>query len=293
MGLIGSQAVPIGTSVRRERKRALSDTRTEAAEIRTTFTTELRDAVEGARAKIAAVLEPATPSEEFLFALAEEVRRAETAPDSVPYPELAEPDRYWDASVIPQIRTLGERLAVIVEWLESQVIAAMAVAERGLRLMVEDAADSRDPSARSALEAALTERCEELHAQMGDVATVLPDAGPLSRARQALVDAVQSQAAADVDTLRSHYLAEAGGDEAHQRFAEQQWAETYGDRVTHRAAMLAAVTPWRHQEMALVGYERSVSACAENLEATVARLRMPLRDIPTLLLDEFDAAVTP
>jgi len=274
-------------------KRALSDTRTEAAEIRTAFATELRDAVENARARIAAVLEPATPSEEFLSALAEEVRRAETAPDSVPYPELADPDRYWDASVIPQVRTLRERLEVIVEWLETRVIATMVVAERGLRLMVEAAVDSRDPSARTALEAALTERCGELHAQMGDVATVLPDPEPLSRARRALVDAVQSQAAADVDSLRSHYLAEAAGDEAHQRFAEQQWAETYGDRVAHRAAMLAAVTPWRHQELALVGYERSVAACVEDLEATVVRLRTPLRDIPTLLLDEFDAAVGP
>jgi len=267
------------------------ETRAEMAEIRSALAAEFRTAIDDACARIGAVLDPASPTTDFLVALAAEVRTAETAPASVPYPELADPDRYWAASVLPQIRALRDQVGTIIEWLESRVITTMEVAERELKLMVDEAmrgggvnplADRRD------LEAALHERCNELHDQMAALLTVMPDPGPVVSARQWLSDAMQAQASADVDSLKTRYLAEAGGDDAHQQFAEQQWTETYLDRVAHRLALLAGAPPWRHQELALIGYERTVTACGEALQSAVGRLQAPLAGIPDILLERFD-----
>lgn len=273
----------------------MSETSAEVMEIRAALAAEFRAAVADARARVAAVLEPARPSTEFLGALADELRRAEADPSSVPYPELADPDQYWAVSVQPQAQALREQVEKIIEWLEARVIATMEVAERDLKLVVDEAVADVGPNhvaARSELEAALNDRCTELHHQMAELLHVLPDPGPFDATRQAHAAAMHAQATADVDALKPRYLAEAGGDEAHQRFAEQQWSETYGDRVAHRAAMLAAATPWRHQELALIGYERAAAECEAAVEASVSRLQAPLAGMTAVLLDRFDTALS-
>ena len=63
---------------------------------------------------------------------------------------------------------------------------------------------------------------------------------------------------------------------------------THPERVAHRVAMLAATSPWRQQELVLVGFERSVGLCHDLFATTVERLRAPLPDLPALLLREFD-----
>lgn len=272
----------------------MMEMRAEVAEIREALAAEFRVAVEDARARVAAVLDPAVPTTEFLAALATELRRAEADPSAVPYPELADPDQYWHASVQPQTQTLRDQVGTILEWLESRVIATMEVAERDLKLMVDEAVADlghNHVADRADLEAALHERCTELHHQMAELLDVLPDPAPFAAVRAAHAESLRAQASVDVDALKPRYLAEAGGDEAHQRFAEQQWSETYADRVAHRFAMLAATTPWRHQELALVGYERARSDCEAAVEAAVARLQAPLGGIPAILLERFDAAV--
>lgn len=272
----------------------MAETCTEVVEIRDALAAEFSDAVDDARARVAAVLEPAEPNAEFLAALAAEVRRAEADPSSVPYPELADPDQYWRASVQPQTQTLRDQVGAILEWLESRVIATMEVAERELKMMVDEAVGglgANHLADRAELERALQERCNDLHHQMAELLHVLPDAAPFAGLRADHAEAMRAQAAADVDSLKPRYLAEAGGDDAHQRFAEQQWSETYGDRVAHRLAMLAAATPWRHQELALVGYERARGDCEAVMEEAVTRLQAPLGGIPQILLERFDDAV--
>ena len=272
----------------------MMETRADVAEIREALAAEFRVAVDDARARVVAVLEPALPTAEFLTALAAELNRAEADPTAVPYPELADPDQYWQASVQPQTQTLRDQVAAIVEWLESRVIATMEVAERDLKIMVDEAVNAvgaNHLADRAELERSLHERCSDLHHQMAELLHVLPDPRPFAAVRAAQGEALRAQAASDVDALKPRYLAEAGGDEAHQQFAEQQWSETYGDRVAHRLAMLAATTPWRHQELALVGYERALADCAAVVEASVGRLQAPLGGIPEILLERFDAAV--
>ena len=273
----------------------MTETRVDVMEIRDALAAEFRVAVDDARARVAAVLEPAEPTSEFLAALAAEVQRAEADPTSVPYPDLADPDQYWHASVQPQTQTLRDQVGTILEWLESRVIATMEVAERDLKLMVDEAVGAIGPNHvadRGELERALQDRCNELHHQMAELLHVLPDPVPFAALRAGQADAIRMQAEEDVDSLKPRYLAEAGGDEAHQRFAEQQWSETYADRVAHRLAMLAAATPWRHQELALVGYERARLDCEAAVEEAVARLQAPLGGIPEILLERFDSAVS-
>ena len=97
---------------------------------------------------------------------------------------------------------------------------------------------------------------------------------------------------ADVESLKAAYLRDAGGDDAHQQFAAQQWSETFAERVAHRHSMLAAQAPWRHQEFALVGYERARAEIDRIVEETTSRLQAPLRELRPLLLARFDAEVT-
>ena len=103
---------------------------------------------------------------------------------------------------------------------------------------------------------------------------------------------MRAQATTDVESLKGAYLRDAGGDETHQRFAEQQWSETVAERVNHRVSMLAAQAPWRHQEFAVVGYERARNEAERIVEESAVRLQTPLRSLQQLLLERFDTAVT-
>ncbi len=272
----------------------VTETRADVAAIREALAAEFGVAVNEARARLAAILEPALPTVAFLAALASELNQAEADSRSVPYPELADPDQYWHGSVKPQMRTLREQVAAIVEWLDDRVVAAMEIAERELNIMVDEAVNGlgiNHLADRAELERLLHERCSELHRQMAKLLQVLPDPAPFAAVRAAYSENLRAQAVNDVDALKLRYLAEAGGDEAHQRFAEQQWSETYGDRVTHRLAMLAAISPWRHQELALVGYERTLADCEAAVEESITRLQSPLGGLPGLLLERFDRAI--
>lgn len=272
----------------------MSPAEREARATEIALATEFRAAIDDARERIAAVLEPARPTAAFLAALRDEVRRAIEDPSSVPYPELADPDAYWDATVKPQSRSLRANVAAIVEWLEQRIITTMEVAEADLKSLVDNAAADMGADHR-ALRVLVGEeidaRCLELHHQMAEVLSILPVDNAVAAAREAAEDAIRGRATADVEGLKTAYLRDAGGDESHQAFAAQQWSETFAERVNHRQTMLAAQAPWRHQELALVGYERARSEIDRLVEETTMRLQAPLRGIPALLLARYDEAV--
>lgn len=261
----------------------------------TALVEEFRSAVEDARRRIDAVLAPACPTASFLDALRSEVVRALQDPSSVPYPELADPDRYWEATVRPQTQSIRGSVESIIDWLRQRIVATMEVAEADLKATVDAAATDPGPdpeATRSELFRVVDQRCLELHHQMADVTTVLPHELPLQQARLAASDAMRAQASADVEGLKAAYLRDAGGDENHQRFAEQQWSETFAERVAHREAMLAGSPPWRHQELALFGFERALSEVCETVEAAAVWLQGPLVELPGLLMARFDDAVS-
>ena len=258
------------------------------------LTDEFRSAIEDARERVAAVLEPALPNAMFLAALREEVTRAIEHPEAVPYPELSDADEYWDATVRPQARSLRASVVAIVNWLEERIVTTMEVAEADLKSVVDRAA--ADPGANPAATRAgvadkIDARCLELHHQMAEVLSVLPPRDGLDQARRSAAEAVRACATTDVDSLKAAYLREAGGGEDHQRFAEQQWSETFADRVSHREAMLAGAPPWRHQELALVGYERAISEAERLVEQATVRLQAPLQGMLALLLQRFDESL--
>jgi len=264
------------------------------SEVQVALAEEFRSAIDDASARIAAVLDPACPTAEFLAALEAELRQAASDPASVPYPDLIDPESYWEASVKPQARAIRSSVVTILEWLESRVINTMEVAEADLKQMVDTAA--ADPglepeTTRADLQVRLEERCGALRHQMAELLAVLPSREPLDSARSSYHESLRAAAASDVDGLKVAYLRDAGGDESHQRFAEQQWSETYSDRIAHREAMLSAATPWRHQELALVGYERARTEVEELVEAAVARLQAPLGGLTGLLIVRFDTEV--
>lgn len=264
------------------------------SEVELALAAEFRSAINDAQGRIAAVLDPACPTVEFLDALDAELRQAASDPDSVPYPELVDPDSYWEASVKPQARAVRTAAVTILEWLESRVINTMGVAEADLKQLVDTAASDpgvNSEATRTDLERQVGERCGALRHQMAELLDVLPSLEPMERARARYLDSLRATAAADVDGLKVVYLREAGGDDAHQRFAEQQWSETYSERIAHREALLAAAAPWRHQELALVGYERARTEVEGLVESAVARLQAPLGGMTGLLIARFDATV--
>ncbi len=56
-------------------------------------------------------------------------------------------------------------------------------------------------------------------------------------------------------------------------------------------ALLAVVSPWRHQELALTGYERARTDAENLIEAAVSRLQAPLGGMTDLLLARFDEQI--
>lgn len=256
--------------------------------------TEFSAAIDDTRDRVAAVLGPACPTAAFLAALRDEVQRAADDPSSVPYPELADADAYWEATVKPQSRSLRDGVAAIVDWLEQRIITTMEVAETDMKSLVDTAAaePGPDPAALRVLIAQEVEiRCLELHHQMAEVLSVLPANTAVNDARAAGEEAMRARATSDVESLKAAYLRDAGGDDAHQQFAAQQWSETFAERVSHRHSMLGATAPWRHQEFALVGYERARAEIERLVEETTVRLQTPLRDVQALLLERYDAAI--
>lgn len=256
---------------------------------------ELRSAIDDAGARLAALLDPACPTANFLEALGAELSRAASDPESVPYPDLVDPDAYWNASVKPQSAALRRAAGDIIAWLEDRVVATMTVAEQDLKSMVETAAATAglDPaSARDELSDRIDRRCMALHHLLAEALHIVTPADRLIEARSAMESDLRVRATADVESLKAAYLREAGGDDAHQRFAAQQWSETFADRVVHREALLRSEIPWRHLELALVGFERTRAELEQLVEDAVARLQAPLLDMRALLVERFDAQVS-
>ena len=256
---------------------------------------ELRSAIDDARARLGALLDPACPTRNFLEALGEELSRAVSEPDSVPYPDLVDPDAYWNASVKPQSTSLRRSAGEIVAWLEDRVVATMTVAEQDLKSMVERAAEQTGldyTTARAELADRVDRRCMALHHLLAEALHILTPADRLHEARSWMEGDLRVAATADVEGLKEAYLREAGGDDAHQQFAEQQWSETFADRVAHREALLRGEIPWRHLELALVGYERTRAELEQLVEDAVARLQAPLLDMRALLVERYDSLVS-
>ncbi len=256
---------------------------------------ELRSAIDDAGARLAALLDPACPTRNFLEALGAELSRAATDPESVPYPGRIAPDAYGNASVKPQGASLRRGAGDIIAWLEDRVVATMTVAEQDLKSMVETAAGNAglDPvSARAELSERIDRRCMALHHLLAEALHIVTPADRLVEARSAMQSDLRVRATADVESLKAAYLREAGGDDAHQQFAEQQWSETFADRVVHREALLRGEIPWRHLELALVGFERTRSELEQLVEDAVVRLQAPLLDMRALLVERYDGLVS-
>lgn len=272
----------------------VADANVDVDEIRDALAEEFAASASEAQGRVTAILDPGRPTPAFMAALADEINRALADPTSVPYPDLVDPDRYWAASVQPQIAASQEHIEAVLSWLESQVVQTMGVAEADLKRVVDLAVSDRGPNPvadRTELERRLQDRCTELHHQMAELLQVVPERGAFDEAQAHYADGLRARAQADVDGLKAVYLAEAGGDDAHQAYAEQQWSETYGDRIAHREALLAAAPPWRHQSLALAGYDRSLTDAEQAVEGLVSRLQAPLSGLPALLLERYDAAV--
>jgi hypothetical protein len=152
-------------------------------------------------------------------------------------------------------------------------------------------AAATDGTSRAGVIDDIATHCQTLHHLMAELIRVMPSAQPLEAARQLLDETRRKRAIADVESLKSAYLREAGGDEAHQRFAEQQWSETFADRVSHRDLMLQGQVPWRHQELAVIGHERVREQIEAAIDEAVGRLQQPLLEVGARLVRYYDTAV--
>jgi len=92
----------------------VTETYSDVDEIRAALAEELRGAVEEARGRIAAVVDPTCPTPAFMTARADELARAAADPSAVPYPELADADRYWSAAIQPQMQAAHDQIVAIL-----------------------------------------------------------------------------------------------------------------------------------------------------------------------------------
>lgn len=256
----------------------------------------IREVVDDARERVAAIVEPATPTAAFLASLGDELNSASTDPSSVPHPELADPDAYWEAAVKPQNQSVRRSVAAVLEYAESHIAAQVALAEAELEVKISEraaAAAADEAGTRAGVIDDIASQCQILHHLVAELIEILPSRDQLELARQALEEARRQRAISDVEALKPMYLSEAGGGEEHQRFAEQQWSETFADRVSHRGLMLRGEVPWRHQELAIVGHERTRDHLDTMIDEAVTRLQQPLLDVGARLVRRYDSVVTP
>lgn len=256
----------------------------------------IREVIDDARERVEAIVEPAIPTASFLAALAEELAAATRDPSSAEYPELVDPDAYWEAAVKPQSRSVKRSVGAVLEYAETHIAGQVAAAEVELGARVDQwagTASPDDPMARGRVIDEIANECQSLHHLVAQLIGVLPPRDELQLAHDALDEARRQKAITDVEALKPVYLREAGGDEEHQRYAEQQWSETFADRVSHRDMLLRGEVPWRHQELAIVGQERTRDQLSEMVDAVVARLQQPLLEVGARLVRRYDAFVVP
>jgi hypothetical protein len=254
----------------------------------------IRSVIEDASRRVTAIVEPAVPTASFLAALADELGAAMADPSSVAHPELVDPDAYWEAAIKPQSQSVRRAVGAVLEYTESHIEAHLATAEAELEVMVDErAATAADPGDRAKVIDDIATHCQVLHHLVAELIGILPSRDQLDRAREALDEARRQRAVTDVGALKPVYLREAGGDEEHQRFAEQQWSETFSDRVAHRDLMLRGEVPWRHQELAIVGHERTCDQLDTMVNDMVTRLQQPLLEVGARLVRRYDSVISP
>lgn len=256
----------------------------------------IREVVEDAGERVAAIVEPATPTASFLASLGDELSAVSTDPSSVPHPELADPDAYWEAAIKPQNQSVRRSVVTVLEYAESHISAHVRAAEAELEIEISEraaAAVADEPGARAGVIDDIARQCQVLHHLVAELIGILPSRDQLDLARQALDEARRQRAIGDVEALKPMYLREAGGGEEHQQFAEEQWSETFADRVTHRGLMLRGEVPWRHQELAVVGHERTRDQLETMIDEVVARLQQPLLELGARLVRRYDSVTTP
>jgi hypothetical protein len=254
----------------------------------------IRAVIEDATRRVAAIVEPAVPTTSFLAALAEELGAASADPASTPYPELIDPDAYWEAAVKPQSQSIRRGVTAVLEYAESHIEAHLATAEAELEVWVDRRAEAAaEPGERAEVIDDIATHCQVLHHLVAGLIGAVPARDQLETAHEALDEARRRKAITDVEALKPVYLREAGGDEEHQRFAEQQWSETFSDRVAHRDLMLRGEVPWRHQELAIVGHERTCNQLDTQINETVTRLQQPLLEVGARLVRRYDSVTSP
>ena len=264
-----------------------------SAEISHDIANSLSAAAAEACQRIDAILEVLLPTPEYMTALKVELAAAAQDPSSVPYPDLVDPDRFWDIAVRPQLRAIYDQVTTVFAWLEAQVVGVMSVAEREMRVTVEEAIGRRSADVaadRADLEQRLTHYCGEVAAQIDGFGSILQENPLFTRAQQAFDESLITKSASDVDGLHEAYLRDAGGDEAHQALAQQEWEATYDERVAFRKALLEAEQPWRHQSLSIAGYRRAWDGTRAMLDQLCVNLKAPLNGIPRFLIEDFDRA---
>lgn len=260
---------------------------TEAAALRG-VRERVAEVIDDARRLVADIVDPACPTAGFLAALAEELVRATTAPGSAEFPELIEPDAYWEATVKPQSRSVRRAVAEVIEHTEARLAEAASEVESALRVRVDAAHGGGLGEARTNVVDEIAVTCQGLHHLMAEMIRIVPSDKAVTVARSALEEGRRRRAVADVEALKPAYLREAGGGEGHQRFAEQQWSETFAERVAHRDTLLRGEVPWRHQELAVVGHERTMTDVRAMVDEAVVRLQEPLMSMGERMVRRYD-----
>ena len=256
----------------------------------------IREIVEDARERVNEILEPAIPTAAFLAALGDELAAAAADPSSVEHPELVDPDAYWEAAIKPQGQSVRRAVAAVMEYAEKRISSEVTMAEAELEVHIGERAAMASPddaNARAEVIDDIATHCQVLHHLVAELIGALPSQENHELAHQALDEARRQRAVSDVEALKPMYLREAGGDEAHQQFAEQQWSETFADRVAHRDQMLRSEVPWRHQELVVVGYDRTREQLETLIDETVIRLQQPLLEVGARLVRRYDSVSAP
>ena len=70
-------------------------------------------------------------------------------------------------------------------------------------------------------------------------------------------------------------------------------ARTFADRVTHRDLMLRGEVPWRHQELTVIGHERTREQLETMIDEVVTQLQQPLLEVGARLVRRYDSVTTP
>lgn len=238
------------------------------------------------------------PTPAFLHALAGEVRRAQQSPRSVPHPELADPQVYWERSAWPQalavVKKARAALVEVAEQVAPIVTQGETVIGGWLRTYMEthDSARAADPEAtRNEAVDGIAQRCEALHRTVERLLAIAPTFDAVEAARRE-ADALREAAAArDVHEQRGEMRRRHADvdDEAFDRW----WSDTERDHVAVRDAQLRSAPPFRHVDLAIVAHEQARHTVARDVQAMIDELTAPILAIGKKMVSAYDAGAVP